>query len=146
MKTKQTKPILLALLLIQLALGCAVTTAPSFRQVTSEPDANFHPHVSNQSFAESTLDIIVTIDGKTAVADYLKVMNRHHWELYSIRLSKGKHVLHAEAREGAVLLDTSFEVSKEHWAILSYWGRGGKKNGKLDGLKFDVLDKPPLFV
>ena len=111
-----------------------------------EPEPNFILFVSNQSFAEPTVDITATIDGKGVIATNLKVENQHHWEIYSVRLSKGRHDLHVEAKRGEVLLDTSFEVKERHWGLLSYWGGSGKNEGKLHGLTFDLLDKPPAFA
>ncbi len=81
-KTMRIKTAIVTLLVSSIILGCSMTTAVSFKQALSEPHANFHLYVSNQSFADPSIDIIAKIGERAVVAGQFKVKNQHHWEVY----------------------------------------------------------------
>jgi hypothetical protein len=109
-----------ALLVVSVVLaGCARTSAAS-----SAPGGtpNFVLYVSNQSFADDSVDVRVGIDGSVVVDETFLVESQHTWIEYELSLPAGPHTLTASSGTGATLteeLDLPAEGTR--WAVLSYW-------------------------
>jgi len=85
------------------------------------PDGNVVLYVSNQSFEIDPVDIVVAIDGEQIIDEEFAVANQHNWKRFVLRLSPGRHTLTARSSTGDATLETSFDVSDRHWAVLDYW-------------------------
>jgi hypothetical protein len=109
------------------AAGCG-SGSPEPPPVAEGPSAleqseqgNFTLYVSNQSFERGNVDIRVLIDGRPAVAGDFAVEGQHNWIEYRFELADGLHSLHVESMRGEALLDKSFKVEGERWAVVDYW-------------------------
>jgi hypothetical protein len=118
----------LALVLGVLAIGGCDGAAPEppSRAVGPPPLAeseqgNFILYVSNQSFERGNVDIRVLLDGRPAVEDDFAVKDQHNWVEYRFSLDDGRHALRAESVEGDALLDATFTVKGNRWAVVDYW-------------------------
>ena len=91
------------------------------RPATSTP-APFTLYVSNQSFADPTVNIVVAIDGVMVVDEDFPVEGQHNWKTFELDLSPGPHELHAEASTG-VSFDARVALldGEPEWAVLDYW-------------------------
>ena len=78
--------------------------------------------VSNQSFADDPIGIVVTIDGREVVHDQFVVEDQHHWVTYELAVAPGFHAITLESDTG-VTRTATFEVAaaKQRWAAISYW-------------------------
>ena len=78
--------------------------------------------VSNQSFADDPIGIVVTIDGREVVRDQFAVEDQHHWVTYELVFAPGSHAITLESDTG-VTRTATFEVAaaKQRWAAISYW-------------------------
>lgn len=96
--------------------GRRVPPVPLDQQLPS----NFVLSVCNQSFAIDPVDIRVEIDGKTVVDREFEVGPQ---DLLTLRLvlSEGRHTLVAHTKRGSTKLETTFDVSGQHWAAVSFW-------------------------
>jgi len=91
---------------------------------------NFVFYVSNQSFAETPVDITVTLNGKKAVSQDFEVGNQHNWKKHTFKLAPGKYKLVAESKKGKAKFEKELEIKdKKTWAAMDYWYYP-KKDGK----------------
>ena len=123
-------------------------TARSPMELAQDPDGSFVFYVSNQSFAEPTVDIQVLIDGKTAVNHSFRVGDQHNWRKFVFALPQGKHTLKAVSSKGKAQLETEFTVGKKNWAVLDYWysPENHDKDRSQRCFSFENRDKPIGFV
>jgi hypothetical protein len=107
-------------------------------------------YVSNQSFEDSTVDIIVTLDGDPIIDRDFDVSNQHNWIPYLIRLAPGAHTLTASSSTGASF-ETLFETTDvgTRYAVLSYWHYPADDNGRNftpRSFTFEIQDDPVGFA
>lgn len=115
-------------------------------------NGNFVLYVSNQSFAQTPVDITIHIDGKKAISSEFDVRNQHNWIKHSFKLTPGTHNLVAVSDKGDARIEKSFEIKDEkHWAVIDYWyypiqHEHGKKYFKqVKHFSFDIQNKPIQF-
>jgi len=83
---------------------------------------NFILYVSNQSFAQTPVDITIHIDGKRVISSMFEVRNQHHRIKYRFKLTSGTHNLVAVSVKGEAKIERDFEIKdKKHWAEIDYW-------------------------
>ena len=113
-----------------------------------DSDGNFILYVSNQSFANGEIDIQVTIDGTNVVSQDFTVDNQHTWIPFTLNLAKGKHVLIARSVAGKATIIEEFEVSGEHWSVLSYWYTPDYPEPSYRGplFTYEQSDEPVYFI
>lgn len=107
-------------------------------------------HVSNQSFEDDEVDIIVTLDGEPIVDREFDVGNQHNWIPFRIRLAPGEHTLEASSSTGATI-STEFEAadSSIRYAVLDYWYYPPDDNGSNAmprSFSFMIQDDPIGFA
>ena len=92
----------------------------------TDPDVTLVLRAMNTSRERPSIDLEVTIDGVVAVRDRLSSEGKKGFSIppsktFPLRLSAGKHRLHAASSEASASLDREFEIlKKKHWALLSY--------------------------
>jgi hypothetical protein len=89
--------------------------------LAQDQSGNFVLYVCNKSFAISPVDISISIDGRKAVSADFAVKHQHNLVEHVFQLAPGKHKLVAVSKKGAAQLETEFEVSDKHWAVVDYW-------------------------
>jgi len=108
---------------------------------------NFILYVANYSIDRPLVDIQISLDGNVIVEG--EIRNIAPEELpakYTFALEPGRHVLTARSDRGDVSFATTFVVTGEHWAGLSYDFASGRKGVKKPpGFWFDMRDEPILF-
>lgn len=149
MKQQRLVMSFLVLLLIGTGGGCSRVSL-DVPELSPVRDGNVTLYVSNQSFADDTVDIKVLIDGKVVVHDNFEVKNQHAWHTFTFQLEPGKHTLQAHARSDSVVLKTDFELPVEkRWAVLNYWYNPTTKGG-VDltprQMKFGIHEEQPGFM
>jgi hypothetical protein len=77
--------------------------------------------VSNQSFAEPTIPITVTIDGKTVVSESFKVESQHNWIAFDLSLPAGNHEIIATSPNGTAMTKTITVADAPRWLVVNYW-------------------------
>jgi hypothetical protein len=107
-------------------------------------------YVSNQSFADSTVTIAVTVDGQPIIDDKFSVGSQHNWVPFLIRLAPGQHTLATVSSTGATH-STVFEVSEVamRYAVLNYWYYPPSGNGSDStprSFTFEIGDDPIGFA
>lgn len=90
-------------------------------RLVQKEDGNFVLYVSNQSIERPNVDVIVSIDGKLAVAGKFPVEDQHNWKEFTFELPAGMHELRATSRFGETELVETFETGKRNWAVVDYW-------------------------
>lgn len=117
---------------------------PTQQLLPQDSNGNFVLYVSNQSFDIPAVDIKITIDGKTAVSATFEVKNQHNWIKHTFQLTPGKHVLKASSVEGAVSIESAFEVRDHLWGVVNFWFYA--KGGGNKFLDFRTQDTPMFFI
>ena len=137
----------LAVLLVVLAIACGADPEGDtdlLRESAPEIGAGeVLLYVSNQSYEDPDIQVIVTIDGEVVVDDQFSVDNQHNWVPHLLELSPGEHRLRAESSTGAIF-DGTFKTlpGQPRWAVLNYWNESGE-----EGMRFVLTsyDEPVAF-
>ncbi len=137
----------LAVLPVVLAIACSADPDGDpdlFREPAPRIGANeVLLYVSNQSYEDPDIQIIITIDGEVVVDDRFPVGNQHNWVPHLLYLSPGEHRLRAESSTGATF-DGTFDTvrGQPRWAVLNYWNESGE-----EGKRFVLTsyDEPVAF-
>jgi hypothetical protein len=79
-------------------------------------------YVSNQSFEDANVHIIITVDEIVVVDQNFAVEGQHNWITFEPDLGPGEHTLTATSNTGAELtVEFSTEVGQPRWAVVDYW-------------------------
>lgn len=79
-------------------------------------------YISNQSFDDENVRLMVAIDGVTVVEDDFRVEGQHNWIQFPLNLPPGEHAIIATTDSGATLRKT-FEVPQygTRYAVINHW-------------------------
>ena len=101
--------------------------------------------VSNQSFTDDPVSVIVRLDGIPVVSESFLVEGQHNWQSFLIRgLAPGDHTVTAESDTGVVTSWTfTLPAGEARWLVVDYWydldDLGGRR------FTFDESDEPVVF-
>ena len=103
-----------------------VTSGDSAVRLVEEEDADLVLWVSNQSFDDETVTLVVEVDGVTVVDGDFAVEGQHNWIKFPLAMPAGEHELTAESDTGATLAET-FRVPGDapRHAVIDHWGEEG---------------------
>ncbi len=113
--------VLSAVLVLALA-ACSGTTATTTTAVVPPQDGPFLIlYVSNQSFDDDPIGILIEIDDRIVVDEQFFVEGQHNWIEFNIALEPGTHMIEAVSSTGASY-SSEFEMADTtRWAVLDYW-------------------------
>jgi hypothetical protein len=131
-----------ALVLALSFAGCG-SDEPGAERAQPAARGNFVLYVSNQSFARSTVDIRVEVDGHEVVSESFAVENQHNWVEYRIRLARGTHVIRAASSTGEAVFERSFPIRGRTWAVIDYWCCDGPDEPRFT---FHISREPIAFA
>ena len=135
-------------LVLAVLAACAETVggSPSEAPATASAgqDADGAPvtlEVSNQSFDDPSVELVIVIDGTVVVDQQFAVKDQHNWVTFELSLPAGDHELVATSDSG---LEESFTFTtvegEPRWLVLNYWWYVGEYEGET-GFSFDVSDQ-----
>lgn len=124
-------------------LSESASPTPSRQPSGARAQGNFTLYVSNQSFAEPAVDVVVTIDGVQVVSQTFEVKNQHNWVPFTQRLAAGRHSLVARTRSGRATFSRSFVTGARNWAVVDYWCCDAADGGP--HFTFNLSDRPLAF-
>ena len=134
--------VVLAVLLVTLAIACS-SDPEGDTDLLRDPAPEIGAdevllYVSNQSYEDPDIHVIVTIDGEVVVDDQFSVGNQHYWVPHLFDLSPGEHRLRAESSTGATF-DGTFETlpGQPRWAVLNYWNESGEEGRRFVLTSYD---------
>lgn len=109
--------------------------------VVDPADADLVLYVSNQSFDDSDVRLVVTVDGAVVVDDDFQVEGQHTWIEFNLAMPAGAHEVSATSDSGATLSET-FQTpgTAPRYAVLDYWGEGSSAE-----FSWSVHRKPVAF-
>ncbi|NVN92083.1 MAG: hypothetical protein HXX11_15985 [Desulfuromonadales bacterium] len=111
------------------------------------PSGNFTLYVSNQSYENKNVDILVKLDGAPVLHEYFRVGNQHKWKEFKLQIPNGTHKLEAVSQKGRAMLEQLFEVNGKRWAVLDYcYGKGEGHKCPSPVLNLNVSDSPIGFM
>jgi len=157
-KTRRTAWVLLACAAAVLSACRVVNTPPmpldgpgcAGGLLAEHPDGGFTLHVVNESSATPKVDILVCIDGKTAVHHRFAVGDGHNRHTFVFDLSPGPHTLRARSVKGGAHFEQEFTLGEDRrWALLQYWppGRGRPADSaRAPGFTLEIEDRPMMFL
>ena len=146
---------------------CAVLMLPACRSVKTSPvplgpsvcadgtmaetpEGNFGLSVWNHCRQTPEVDILVCVDGRTAVNHRFSLGGGHNWHTFVFDLAPGPHVLRAYSTKGQAHLECAFTLDgNKRWASLDYWQSPGGKSGTPPAERrfaFDITDQPMGFL
>jgi len=141
--------VLVALLTIAALAACSddpsgdETQPPTTEPAPPEEEANFHLDISNQSFRNPDVGLVVSIDGDEVVAKSFAVEGQHTVESFPFAIEAGSHRIEIVADDGSELAE-DIEVPGDAplYANVSYWGPdgGGRE------LIFQTQDEPFAYA
>lgn len=108
-----------------------------------DESGNFVLYVSNQSFAQTPVDITVYINGKKAISSEFEVAGQHNWVRHIFKLQPGKYKLKITSKKGEAKLEKEIEIVGKHWAVIDYWYYPEQDNKK--HFSFHIQNKPLYF-
>lgn len=95
--------------------------------VPSGPTGTLQLFVSNQSFDDDTVGIVVTIDGRTVVDEDFEVGSQHNWVTFPLVLPAGPRVVQARSDTGITLQEeVTVPAGGTHYAVIDYWDYKGE--------------------
>lgn len=115
--------------IIMLGIGSAVVVAACAAALAPAGNQQVLLYVANQSRDVNPVDIKVTIDGRTAIAQDFYSEGDNVWWQVEMFLNAGRHVLRASTAKGAATLRREFTVTGRHWAVLTYRNVTPEKDG-----------------
>lgn len=90
--------------------------------VASGASGTLNLFVSNQSFRDDTVGIVVRVDGKTVVDQDFEVGSQHNWASFPLVLPAGTRTVDAVADTGIRMRGTvTVPAGGTHWAVVDYW-------------------------
>lgn len=103
-----------------------VTATDAAVRLVGETEADLILYVSNQSFDDEEVRLIVTIDEVTVVDGDFHVEDQHNWVSFPLELPSGGHEVTAESDSGTTLRE-SFEVRRDRtsYAAIEHWTEDG---------------------
>jgi hypothetical protein len=108
----------------------------------SLPANNVTMHISNQSVADPTVGITVSIDGTDVIDGDFEVGSQHTWAAHELSLAPGQHTVIVTSSTGATkttTVDTTWEAHQ--WMVVDY----SKDSGTPPELSFESFDEPVPF-
>lgn len=118
--------------------------------LAEHPDGGFTLRVVNENSATPKVDILVCIDGKTAVHHRFAVGDGHNWHTFVFDLPPGPHTLRARSVKGGAHFEQEFTLGEDRrWALLQYWppGRGRPDDSAREpGFTLEIEDRPMMFL
>ena len=102
--------------------------------------------VSNQSFADDPVSVILRVDGIPVVSERLFVEGQHNWQSFLIRrLATGEHTVTAES-DTEVTMSWTFTLPDDEprWLVVDYWYEPGEADGRR--FTFHESDEPVAFA
>lgn len=86
------------------------------------PPPPFTLYVSNQSFEDPAVGIVITIDGANVVDQTFDVEGQHNWIKFVPDVAPGDHVLHAVSSTGVEMTsEFTLPEGESRWAVVDYW-------------------------
>ncbi|MCF0092234.1 hypothetical protein B0E54_01055 [Micromonospora sp. MH99] len=119
------------------------SATPAAIRLVDEDSADLHLWVSNQSFEDDRVTVVVSIDGTRLVDQPFDVQSQHNWILFPIKLPPGSHEVTATSPTGAETHQRlTVPEQGRRYAVLSYWTEPGRDNRQLSWL---VQSHPVAF-
>lgn len=115
----------LGLVLFAITLGltaCGGTRAGTVGDLPSDTPPPLTLYVSNQSFDDPVVGIIVTIDGSQVVDHSFEVEDQHNFVRFEQQgLTSGTHTIEATASTGpSFTTEVTIRDGEPRWAVLGY--------------------------
>jgi hypothetical protein len=132
----------IALALILVAPAACSAGGAGCDPVETEGDATLHLYVSNQSFETDPVAIEVYIDDEPVVCDDFVVEGQHNWIEFDLAVEPGAHLIRAVGDGGSAVIETTFHIDTEKWAVLGFWHQPPEPKE----FTFSTHDEPVLFA
>jgi hypothetical protein len=99
--------------------------------------------ITNQSFTDPDVRIVVRIDGEEVVDQAIAVMDQHNVVSFPLTLAEGSHEVAVEADNGATA-EATIEIppAAPLYSNISHWGPDGDGPARLD---ITTQDEPFLY-
>lgn len=96
--------------------------APGVQLVADPDEADLVLYVSNQSFEDDPVRIVVEVDGWRLVDQDFAVEDQHSWVEFGVDAPDGKHTVTATSGTGVRTEETLvLPEGERRWAVLEYW-------------------------
>lgn len=102
--------------------------------------------VSNQSFEDDPVEIVISVDGVEIIAEAFEVKGQHNWIPFDLKgLDPGPHTLTVTSSTGVEQTETFTAVAEEpRWLVLDYWYYLDDAKGRY--FSFAEFDHPVAFA
>lgn len=135
--------------LAALVFACAASApAANPEPTTSDEQGRLTLFVSNQSFADDPVGIIVRIDGDVVVDEEFPVKAQDNWIAFELRVPPGEHEVTMSSTTG-VEADAALSIPAggRRWASIAYWYKAPDPDRARSGhtprsFSFTVDDEP----
>ena len=109
-----------------------------------EEEGNFILFVNNMSDSVDSFDLQINIDGKPVVNEDSFVGTQNAWKPFQFNLTKDRHKIRVETREGKARMEEEFEIKTRHMAVIEYSGpqasEKGSPSAKSNKFTFNIQD------
>jgi len=108
--------------------------------VEAEKQSNLIIILSNQSYENTKVSLMVYVDGNELISQNCKTENQHTGYYYYYNLV-GTHIIKVVSDDGQTVEKTmSLDENTPLWVLMSYWG-----DGESAKINFDIMDSPFLW-
>jgi len=108
--------------------------------VEAEKQSNLIIILSNQSYENTKVSLMVYVDGNELISQNCKTENQHTGYYYYYNLV-GTHIIKVVSDDGQTVEKTmSLDENTPLWVLMSYWC-----DGESAKINFDIMDSPFLW-
>jgi diguanylate cyclase (GGDEF)-like protein len=97
-----------------------ISVSENYDNTEPEEEGNFILFVNNMSDSIDSFDLKINIDGKAVVNEDSFIGSQNAWKPYEFNLTKNRHKIRVESREGKARLEEEFEIRTKHMAVIEY--------------------------
>ncbi|MCG5468480.1 hypothetical protein LADH09A_002343 [Micromonospora sp. LAH09] len=113
-------------------------------RLVEEQQADLHLWVSNQSFADDSVVLRVSIDGTGIVDQHFAVEHQHNWFLFPVRVPPGLHVVRVVSNTGVEIQETfTMPETGRQYAAVDY---GNPAHGGARHVNWFIRSTPIAFA
>jgi hypothetical protein len=78
--------------------------------------------VTNQSFAEPAVDLVLSVDGQVVASQTYLVEGQHTVVEHALEVVPGEHTVVVETADGSARAELVVQVDDPEWVSVTYWG------------------------
>ncbi len=105
----------------------------------SQEEHLLHVSVSNQSLAQTTADLAISLDGEQIFRREMRTGTQHTWEETTVSIVRGQHTLVITEARTESRAEQVMNVDRELWIVVTFHSPPAR-------IRVEILDRPVGFM